>query len=149
MELNKIQFNLSPKALDCWKPGLRIAAQSDENTINIFDTIGEDYWTGECVTAKSISKSLASMKGKDITVNINSPGGSMFEGLAIYNLLREHDGKITVKVLGIAASAASIIASGVVNPSGPGTNFSFAIGTKLGNSLFNFESLSIITTLLG
>ena len=110
MELNKIQFNLSPKALDCWKPGLRIAAQSDENTINIFDTIGEDYWTGEGVTAKSISKSLASMKGKDITVNINSPGGSMFEGLAIYNLLREHDGKITVKVLGIAASAASIIA---------------------------------------
>lgn len=110
MELNKIQFNLSPKALDCWKPGLVIAASDDENTINIFDAIGEDYWTGEGVTAKSVSKSLAAMKGKDVTVNINSPGGSMFEGLAIYNLLREHDGKITVKVLSIAASAASIIA---------------------------------------
>lgn len=110
MELNKIQFNLSPKALDCWNPGLRIKAEAEENTINVFDAIGEDYWTGEGVTAKSVGKSLAGMKGKDITVNINSPGGSMFEGLAIYNQLREHDGKITVKVLGIAASAASIIA---------------------------------------
>jgi len=109
MELNKIQFNLSPKALDCWNTGLRINS-SEENTINVFDVIGEDYWTGEGVTAKSVGKSLASMKGKDITVNINSPGGSMFEGLAIYNQLREHDGKITVKVLGIAASAASVIA---------------------------------------
>ncbi|ETF00686.1 Clp protease [Advenella kashmirensis W13003] len=45
-----------------------------------------------------------------MTVNINSPGGDMFEGLAIYNTLREHKGKITVKILGLAASAASIIA---------------------------------------
>lgn len=50
------------------------------------------------------------MNGADVTVNINSPGGDMFEGLAIYNLLREYQGKVTVKVLGIAASAASVIA---------------------------------------
>lgn len=50
------------------------------------------------------------MGGENVTVNINSPGGDMFEGLAIYNLLREYSGKVTVKVLGIAASAASIIA---------------------------------------
>ena len=50
------------------------------------------------------------MNGADVTVNINSPGGDMFEGLAIYNLLREYEGRVTVKVLGIAASAASIIA---------------------------------------
>nr|WP_256372528.1 head maturation protease, ClpP-related [Citrobacter sp. wls829] len=50
------------------------------------------------------------MNGADVTVNINSPGGDMFEGLAIYNLLRDYEGKVTVKVLGIAASAASIIA---------------------------------------
>ncbi len=47
------------------------------------------------------------MNGADVTVNINSPGGDMFEGLAIYNLLREYEGRVTVKVLGIAASAAS------------------------------------------
>ncbi|HHU4129603.1 TPA: head maturation protease, ClpP-related, partial [Klebsiella michiganensis] len=61
-------------------------------------------------TAKRISGALRSMNGADVTVNINSPGGDMFEGLAIYNLLREYQGKVTVKVLGIAASAASIIA---------------------------------------
>lgn len=110
MQLNNIHFNLSPKALDCWKPGQTVAASAGENTINILDFIGEDYWTGEGITSKSINKALTDMKGADVTVNINSPGGSMFEGLAIYNLLREHPGKVTVKVLSIAASAASIIA---------------------------------------
>ncbi|WP_034085582.1 head maturation protease, ClpP-related, partial [Pseudomonas aeruginosa] len=46
----------------------------------------------------------------DVTVNINSPGGDVFEGLAIYNLLREHKGKVTVNIIGLAASAASFIA---------------------------------------
>jgi len=110
METKKIQFNLSPKALGMWNPGLRVKAESDATTIDIFDAIGEDYWTGEGVSAKSISKTLASLNGADITVNINSPGGSMFEGLTIYNLLRAHKGSVKVNVLGIAASAASIIA---------------------------------------
>jgi ATP-dependent Clp protease, protease subunit len=43
-------------------------------------------------------------------VQINSPGGDYFEGLAIYNLLRDHKRQVTVRVLGIAASAASVIA---------------------------------------
>src|SRR5690606_40681426 len=47
---------------------------------------------------------------QDITVRINSPGGDMFEGIAIYNLLRAHPAKVTVEGLGWAASAASIIA---------------------------------------
>ncbi|HCF5801664.1 TPA: Clp protease ClpP, partial [Pseudomonas aeruginosa] len=46
----------------------------------------------------------------DVTVNINSPGGDVFEGLAIYNLLREHKGKVSVNIIGLAASAASFIA---------------------------------------
>ena len=49
------------------------------------------------------------MRG-DVEVYINSPGGSYFEGVSIYNLLREYEGKVTVKVIGLAASAASIIA---------------------------------------
>ena len=97
-----------PSALDRWNGGLKAAA-SDDNTISVFDVIGPDYW-GEGVTAKRIAGALRSMNGADVTVNINSPGGDMFEGLAIYNLLREHPGKVTVKVLGLAASAASIIA---------------------------------------
>lgn len=97
-----------PSALERWNGGIRAAA-GDDNSIYIFDVIGRDYWD-EGVTAKRIAGVLRSMNGEDVTVNINSPGGDMFEGLAIYNLLREYQGKVTVKVLGIAASAASIIA---------------------------------------
>ena len=97
-----------PSALERWNGGIRAASDND-NSISIFDVVGRDYWD-EGVTAKLISGALRSMNGADVTVNINSPGGDMFEGLAIYNLLREYQGKVTVKVLGIAASAASIIA---------------------------------------
>ncbi|HEE5216135.1 TPA: Clp protease ClpP [Klebsiella pneumoniae] len=97
-----------PSALERWNGGIRAASDND-NSISIFDVVGRDYWD-EGVTAKRISGVLRSMNGADVTVNINSPGGDMFEGLAIYNLLREYQGKVTVKVLGIAASAASIIA---------------------------------------
>ncbi|EHD7146178.1 Clp protease ClpP [Salmonella enterica] len=97
-----------PSALDRWDGGIK-AATTDDNTISVFDVIGQDYW-GEGITAKRIAGSLRAMNGADVTVNINSPGGDMFEGLAIYNLLREYEGHVTVKVLGIAASAASIIA---------------------------------------
>lgn len=97
-----------PSALDRWDGGIKAAA-TDDNSISVFDVIGQDYW-GEGVTAKRIAGALRAMNGADITVNINSPGGDMFEGLAIYNLLREYEGRVTVKVLGIAASAASVIA---------------------------------------
>lgn len=97
-----------PSALERWNGGLKAAA-SEDNSISVFDVIGKDYW-GEGVSAKRIAGALRSMNGADVTVNINSPGGDMFEGLAIYNLLREYPGKVTVKVLGLAASGASIIA---------------------------------------
>jgi ATP-dependent protease ClpP protease subunit len=102
---------LQPRALDRWNTGVRAAADKDEErTISVYDVIGQDYWSGEGVTAKRVSAALRSMGKGPVTVNVNSPGGDMFEGLAIYNLLREHDGEVTVKVLGLAASAASIIA---------------------------------------
>lgn len=104
-----VRFDLSPKALNRWNPNIQAAAE-DDNTISVFDVIGQDYWTGEGVTAKRIAGALRSIGDRDVVVNINSPGGDMFEGLAIYNLLREHKGRVTVKVIGVAASAASIIA---------------------------------------
>ncbi|EGO8462006.1 Clp protease ClpP [Escherichia coli] len=100
--------DLPAAALERWNGSIRAARDSD-NSISIFDVIGADYW-GDGVTASRIAGALRSLNGADVTVNINSPGGDMFEGLAIYNLLREYEGKVTVKVLGLAASAASIIA---------------------------------------
>lgn len=106
-----VSSHLLPRALDRWNPGIRAAAEdAEERAISIYDVIGYDYWTGEGVTAKRVAAALRSLGAGPVTVNVNSPGGDMFEGLAIYNLLREHKGEVTVKVLGLAASAASIIA---------------------------------------
>lgn len=85
------------------------ALASDRPTISIFDYIGDDG-EGGGVTAKRIAGALRSVAGKPITVEMNSPGGNYFEGVAIYNLLRRHDAEVRVEVLGIAASAASVIA---------------------------------------
>lgn len=100
--------DLPSSVMDRWNGSIK-AAKSDDNSISVFDVIGAD-WYGDGVTASRIAAALRSIGGADVTVNINSPGGDMFEGLAIYNLLREYEGKVTVKVLGLAASAASIIA---------------------------------------
>lgn len=87
------------------------AADGDEpQTITIYDVIGEDAWTGGGFTAKRMNAALRSIGAKDVTVKINSPGGSVFEGFAIYNELRQHNAKVTVEVMGIAASAAAYIA---------------------------------------
>lgn len=108
---NGLQWELAPQALERWTPDLMAAAPAVDNTISILDPIGQDPWTGEGVTAKRIAAALRSIGAeKDVVVNLNSPGGDLFEGMAIYNLLRDHKGSVTVKVLGIAASAASIIA---------------------------------------
>lgn len=105
-----MQTAIMPRALDRWNTTLKAADSESANSISIYDQIGYDSWTGEGVTAKRIAGALRSIGRGDVTVNINSPGGDVFEGLAIYNLLREHQGKVTVKVLGLAASAASVIA---------------------------------------
>lgn len=105
-----IRSEIAPKVLERWNPEVRQAAEKDEeNTISVLDVIGED-WFSEGVTSKRISAALRAIGKKDVTVVINSPGGDYFEGLAIYNMLREHPAKVTVKIVGIAASAASVIA---------------------------------------
>lgn len=107
-----VRSEILPRAFDRWNPGVKAAGESNEaeRSISIYDAIGYDYWTGEGVTARRVAAALRSMGSGPVTVNVNSPGGDVFEGLAIYNLLREHDGEVTVKVLGLAASAASFIA---------------------------------------
>src|SRR5690606_18633482 len=67
-----------------------------DTTISMFDVIGEDGWSGGGVTVNRIAAALRSIGNKDITVRINSPGGDMFEGIAIYNLLRAHPARVTV-----------------------------------------------------
>lgn len=102
------EYQISNAVLSKWDPSIQ--AQSSDNTISIYESIGENFWTGEGITSKRIAGLLRTFNNKDVTVNINSPGGDMFEGITIYNLLREYKGKVTINIVGIAASAASIIA---------------------------------------
>lgn len=106
--VSAVGFELAPKALAAWDPDVAAAA-GDDDTILILEPIGED-WFGEGITAKSVGEQLQRLGEAPVTVQINSPGGDFFEGLAIYNLLNGYPGAVTVQVLGIAASSASIVA---------------------------------------
>ncbi len=97
--------------LDKWAEdaaGIRAIARGD-NVITMFGIIGEDFWE-EGITAKKVASQLRAIGDRPVEIQINSAGGDMFEGIAIYNVLREHPQDITVKIVGMAASAASIIA---------------------------------------
>lgn len=100
--------------LDRWDSGVRSADAIGDNVISIYDVIGEDYWTGGGFTLKRLDAALRSIGRRDFEVHVNSPGGDMFEGVAIYNKIRDHADanglSVKVKVLGVAASAASVIA---------------------------------------
>lgn len=85
-------------------------AKGKTGEIWLYDPIGNNYW-GDSMSAKMFQKEVAAM-GKVDTINlhINSPGGDVFAGFAIYNQLKAHTADIVVDVDGVAASIASIIA---------------------------------------
>lgn len=76
-------------------------------TIHVYDEIG--YWG---VTAQDFVAELQSVSATSIELHLNSPGGDVWDGLAILNALRQHPANVTVIVDGLAASAASFIAMG-------------------------------------
>jgi ATP-dependent protease ClpP protease subunit len=78
--------------------------------LQIFDQIGEDWFGGSGISAKAFSDALQSVGPGPLVVEINSPGGNVWDGLAIYNMLRGRQAPVTTRVVGIAASIASIIA---------------------------------------
>lgn len=71
--------------------------------------ISDETWWGDEITPAMFRDELSKVKG-DLTVWLNSPGGDCFSASQIYTMLRNHDGKVTVKIDGIAASAASVVA---------------------------------------
>lgn len=80
-----------------------------ERTLFLSGTIAEDSWFDDDVTPQMFKEELLDGNG-NITVWINSPGGDCVAAAQIYNMLREYEGEVTVKIDGIAASAASVIA---------------------------------------
>lgn len=77
----------------------------EKAALYIYDEIG--YW-GD--TAKGLVDELRNVSGDELDVHLNSPGGDIFDGLAIYQALKNHPAKVTMYIDGLAASIASVIA---------------------------------------
>ena len=86
------------------------ASVHEPAVLQIFDQIGEDWFGGSGISAKAFSDALQSVGPGPLVVEINSPGGNVWDGLAIYNMLRGRQAPVTTRVVGIAASIASVIA---------------------------------------
>lgn len=90
--------------------GIASDAEDGVGNLYFYQFIGESFWE-EGITAQSVRAALADMgKVERVNVYINSPGGDVFEGVTIQNMLERHDAYVAVHVDGIAASIASVIA---------------------------------------
>ncbi len=81
-------------------------AGGGEAVLKIYDEIDEVYGLG----AKDFTAELDAIEAEQIRLRINSPGGLIFDGLAIYHALRDHPARVVAQVDGVAASIASVIA---------------------------------------
>lgn len=88
-----------------WSTGPVIRSVADEAEILLYDEIG--FWG---VTAEAFRRELEAVNARTVHLRINSPGGSVFDGLAIYNALREHPAHVITHIDGLAASIASVVA---------------------------------------
>jgi len=111
MSTTKTTYEQAIKDVDKW-----VNIQSEDNDtsiINIDGEIGEDWWGENENTTKAIKaklKAIANLDAKKIIVNINSLGGSVNHGLGIHDALASHPATIETNVVGMTASAATIIA---------------------------------------
>ena len=83
--------------------------ESGARTLYLDGTIAEESWFDDDVTPKAFKADLTAGEG-DIVIWINSPGGDCIAASQIYAMLMDYKGSVTVKIDGIAASAASVIA---------------------------------------
>jgi ATP-dependent protease ClpP protease subunit len=89
---------------------IRAKAKADDTTeVLVYGDIGESWWS-DSVTAAQFVKDLQGISSANLTVRINSFGGSVPDGIAIYNALRRYPGAVTVEIDGVALSIASLIA---------------------------------------
>jgi len=92
------------------KKWFEIIDKADRAEVWIYEEIGEDFWSGGGITAKGFQKELSDIKASQIDLHINSPGGLVFDGITIFNLLKQHPANVTTYIDGLAASIASVIA---------------------------------------
>lgn len=83
--------------------------EKNESTLTIYGIIGDSWWD-DSTSAADVDMALKQAGSNDLIIHLNSPGGDAFDGIAIYNRLKKHEGKVIVHVDGWACSAASVIA---------------------------------------
>lgn len=88
------------------------AADADGNAeLLLYEFIGYDWWSDSGMTAKQFDEELKNLGVvKNLTVRVNSPGGDVWDGMSIFNMLSQYSATTTVIVEGLAASIASVIA---------------------------------------
>ena len=101
-DLRALARDHAPEAVRQREAGYNITNLADESVVRIYDEI---WWLG--VNALDLVADLDAITSPKIRVEINSPGGDVFDGIAIYNALRNHPAHVTTRVDGIAASIAS------------------------------------------
>lgn len=86
--------------------------QNGKHILTLSGNVQKKYWRDDdVINAKDIRESLDTVTD-NIVIKLNSPGGDVFEGIEIYNYLKDHPSNITVEVTGLAASAATFIVAG-------------------------------------
>src|ERR1035437_2473920 len=115
-------------------PAFKFSTAAGCLQLDIMDVIGGDMF-GMGITASAVAEAIAGAEDcTSVSLTVNSPGGDLFEGVAIYNILKNCGKPVVVNVIGLAASAASLIAcAGKVNMC-PGTQFMLheAMGIEAG-----------------
>lgn len=104
MTFGKATLNMS-KVFWKWSNSI----ESDDSELIIEGEISSETWWGDESTPSALREELKKHSG-DLTVSLNSGGGDVFAGVSMYNALKNYDGNVTVRVDGLAASIASIIA---------------------------------------
>jgi len=89
---------------------LKIVAKDKTTEIVLYDVIGADEWFGGGVSSKQFRDAVKGVKTPDIELRINSPGGDVFEAVAMMAAVDGFKGTVTAYVDGLAASAASVLA---------------------------------------
>lgn len=124
---------------------LKVVNQADEDELFIYGEISP--WE---VSAPAVIDALNGSRGRAVRMRINSGGGSVFEGFAIYEALLRHDGRVTASIDGLAASAASFIAMAAsrVEIGKPGKMMIHdAAGLTIGNAATHRETAELLDEL--
>lgn len=129
------------------QPWYRIEAKDDQATVHLYDEIG--FWG---TTADDFAREVRALDVDNLDLRINSGGGSVFDGIAIHNVLVTHRAAVHVTVDGVAASIASVIAmAGDSITMGRGTSMMIhdPSGIVLGNAADMREMADLLDQLAG